>query len=439
MQPTVYIMMFGWPVLGLMLFATREPRKAVLTCILAGWLLLPQAGFKLSGLPDYSRTMAVILGVVLGIIAFDRSRLSQVKLKSLDLPIIVWCICHLASSLSNGLGFYDGCSGVLTAIIEYGIPYFVGRMYFADGKGMRELAIGIVLAMLCYVPLIIYELRMSPQLHKHVYGFLQIPFHMIWRFGWYRPMVFLHHGLELGVLIASAALTAMWLWRTRAVTRFGRLPAGFAALTLLVVCLLCRALNGYVVLITELGILYLTRILKTRVIVILIVLLPSVYVYARIMTNWDATPLVGLTESIEQDRAKSFQSRISHEITLIDKALRRPYFGWGGWNRNRADELAEGAMGKRSITDSLWIIVFGQNGIVGLFSLWLVLLLPIMLLVKRLPPAGWFDPENAPAAALSMVLLGFTIDCLANAMVSPIYFMIAGGLISYKPVIATIH
>ncbi|CAB5115672.1 hypothetical protein D3OALGB2SA_2667 [Olavius algarvensis associated proteobacterium Delta 3] len=96
-------------------------------------------------------------------------------------------------------------------------------------------------------------------------------------------------------------------------------------------------------------------------------------------------------------------------------------------------------MGKRSITDSFWIIVFGKNGLVGLVSVGFVLLLPILVLTKRLSAAEWSLPDNAPAAALSMVLLGFTIDCLVNAMMSPLYFVIAGGLISYRPALEPVQ
>ncbi|MBM9605177.1 hypothetical protein JWG88_13040, partial [Desulfopila inferna] len=92
-----------------------------------------------------------------------------------------------------------------------------------------------------------------------------------------------------------------------------------------------------------------------------------------------------------------------------------------------------GCPGKQnSVTDSFWIIVFGQNGFLGLLSLYIVLLWPILLLIKRLPAVEWSQPVNGPAAALSVVLLGFTIDSMANAMISPIYFVIAGALISYQ-------
>jgi hypothetical protein len=252
-------------------------------------------------------------------------------------------------------------------------------------------------------------------------------------------MVFLSHGLELGILIAGGALTAVWLWQCRTVKRFGWFSAGTTSVIMLVMCLLCRALNGYAILTIGLATLYFTKTLRVRIFIILLALLPTIYVFGRVASNWDAAPLVEAAESIDPLRAKSLQSRISHEITLIDKALRRPFFGWGGWGRNRADELAEGAMGHTSTTDSFWIIIFGQRGLVGLFSVGLVLLWPVIFLLRRLPITQWSSPEHAPAAALAIVLLGFTIDCLVNAMASPLYFIIAGGLIAYRPSLLTNH
>jgi hypothetical protein len=434
MQLTVHTMMFGWPIVSLLLFLRYGPRKAVTISLLAGWLLLPQAKFSLPGIPDYSRYTAVALSIILCVFIFDSGRLINFRLKRIDLPMVVWCLCPMTSSLANGLGAYDGLSGVISFTISFGIPYLIGRLYFADSDGMRSLAIGLILAVLCYTPLILFELRMSPQLHKHIYGYLQVPFHTVWRLGWYRPMVFLHNGLEMGVLVASATLTAIWLWRTRAVKKISLFSARFAALTLLVICILCRALNGYIILIMGLGTLYLIKTFRVRTLVFLLVLIPPVYIFGRVVTNWDAVPLVEAIESIDEKRARSLQSRISHEITLIDKAMQRPYFGWGGYGRNRADNLARGAMGHKSVTDSFWIIALGQRGLTGLIGVGLVLLLPIASLARRLPAAEWSDPVNAPAAVLSMVLLGFTVDCLANAMISPIYIAIAGGLIGYRPV-----
>lgn len=434
MQITVLLMLIGWPIVSLILFLAMPPRKAVTASLFAGWLVLPQAKIQLTGLPDYTRTTAVVVGIVLGILIFDYGRILSIRLKLFDIPAVVLCLSPFFSSLSNGLGYYDGISAVVTSLTWYGIPYLIGRIYFCDQVGMHKLATGLAIAMLFYIPLILFEIRMSPQFHKHVYGFHQIPYHMMWRLGWYRPMVFLRHGLELGGLLSAATLTAIWLWRTRSASKFGWLPAGFASLALLIVCLLCRALNGYIVLILGLGALYLGTFFKARLVLVLLIMLPQVYVFGRISTNWDAAPLVEVVQLIDQDRARSLQSRISHEITLIDKALQRPLLGWSGYNRNRADDLAAGAMGHRSITDSFWIIIFGKYGLIGLLSTGMVLLLPTALLTRRLPIANWSNPVYAPASALSLVMLGFTIDCLANAMISPIYFLISGALIAYQPV-----
>jgi hypothetical protein len=433
MRPIVYIMMFGWPIIALIVFYYFHPSKAVLISLFAGWLLLPQADFPLSGLPDYSRTAAVLLGVVLGVLIFDSNRLAHFHFKRVDIPIIVFCMCPMASSLSNGLGLYDGISGVITATINFGIPYYVGRLYFADRFGTRELAVGLIIAVLCYTPLILYEYRMSPQLHRLVYGYLQIKFHMIWRLGWYRPMVFLRHGLELGVLVASAAMTTVWMWRSTVITKIGWMPLKIAVFTLVIVCALCRAVNGYFVLLAGLGALYLAKIFNARSVILLLILLPPAYIFGRLATDWDAANLVEIVESVYPERAHSLQSRISHEITLIEKALQRPLLGWGGYARNRSDHLADGAMGKRSVTDSLWIIVLGKRGLIGLVCLGFILLRPIVRIVRRFPISSWSRPDIAPAIALSMVLLGFTFDCLFNAMYSPVYFVIAGGLSGLQP------
>jgi len=55
--------------------------------------------------------------------------------------------------------------------------------------------------------------------------------------------------------------------------------------------------------------------------------------------------------------------RFYHEAQLLDLAVQKPFFGWGGWGRNRLID---------SITDGYWIIVMGKYGVfgfVGIFGL----------------------------------------------------------------------
>ena len=50
----------------------------------------------------------------------------------------------MASSLHNGLGVYDGLSAIFEQTVAWGMPYLLGRLYFTDYAGMRELAWGVM-------------------------------------------------------------------------------------------------------------------------------------------------------------------------------------------------------------------------------------------------------------------------------------------------------
>ena len=74
------------------------------------------------------------------------------------------------SSLANGLGVYDGISGSFANLDRWVLPYFIGRLYFGDKEGMRELAVGIAIGGIIWVLPCLFEMRMSPMLHGMVYG-----------------------------------------------------------------------------------------------------------------------------------------------------------------------------------------------------------------------------------------------------------------------------
>ena len=81
-----------------------------------------------------------------------------------------------------------------------------------------------------------------------------------------------------------------------------------------------------------------------------------------------------------------------------------------------------------SVTDSLWIIAFGVNGIVGLSSLFGSLLLPVIVFCFKYPARTWSNPKVAPAAVLGIALTMYVFDCVLNAMTNPIFTLIAGGI-----------
>jgi O-antigen ligase len=83
---------------------------------------------------------------------------------------------------------------------------------------------------------------------------------------------------------------------------------------------------------------------------------------------------------------------------------------------------------QRGIPDQMWVIALGQFGIIGLIALTTSLLMPIWLLMQRIPVQYWKTPGAAAVAALAMLLTLHMCDNLFNAMVNPIFIICCGGL-----------
>ena len=429
MTPLVPLTMFGWIPVVLYLFSRHPARRAVIIAFVGAWCFLPNASYKfVSGIPEYSKMSATCLGVLLGMAIFDSERLGHLQLGGADTPMLLWLVSPFLSSVSNGLGAYDGISAVFRQCVTWGLPYFIGRLYLTDLDGLRDLAMGFFLGGLAYVPLCLLEIRISPQLHRVLYGFYAHPdFAQNIRMGGYRPMVFMEHGLMVGMWMAGATLVGGWCWASGLLGRlFGKRALPMLGL-LFVTTVLVKSMGALGLTILGLGALYATKLTKSKVFVLALVLLPLLYIATRSTGVFDGAAIVNAIGAVQQERADSLQFRLDNENILLEKARQRIFLGWGGWGRARVyNDLGEDI----SVTDGLWIIIFGNNGLFGLLALSGVLLLPPILLLGRCPPARWGEPKVAPAAALAVLLTLYMTDCLLNAMVNPMFVLVAGGIVS---------
>ncbi len=427
----VSLALYGWIPVVLFLFAILPSRRALVVAFLLAWLFLPVAGIRFQGLPDYTKMSATSVGALLATVVFDFHRFLTLRFHWADLPMTIWCLVPLASSLDNGLGLYDGLASGLDCTVSWGLPYLLGRLYFRTPDDLRDLAVGVFLGGLAYAPLCLYEIRMSPQLHRVVYGFNPAPFIGTLRWGGFRPMVFMQHGLAVATWMATGTLLGAWLWSTGALRRVGPCRMGFLVPGLAATTLLCKSLGAVAELAIGLTVMLATRRLRSTVLIVALALLPPAYVLGRIVGHWSAAPLVSAAGIIDEDRAESLQFRIDNENRLIGRALERPIFGWGGWGRARVwEEDWRGVLHDTSVTDSMWVIALGNTGLVGLTAITVAMLLPVGLVLFRMPSRAWWKPATAPAAALATLLILYAIDSLFNAMVNPIFLLAAGGLTS---------
>ncbi len=127
-------------------------------------------------------------------------------------PAAVFMVVPFASSMSNGLGAYDGFSAIVWQLITWGIPYSIGRCVFRTKRHVADLVDSIILCGLLYVPLCLWEVKMSPQLHTQVYGFHQHSFAQSMRGGGWRPVVFMQHGLQVALWMCGCLVLCFSEW-----------------------------------------------------------------------------------------------------------------------------------------------------------------------------------------------------------------------------------
>jgi len=423
----VPIALFGWIPVILLVFASFPPRRAMIFCFVFGWLFLPPAGYEIPGFPDYTKVTATTFGVLLAIILFDWQQLLSIRCRLFDMPMICWCLCPFASSISNGLGVYDGLSAIFEQTSKWGLPYLIGRVYLRNLNDFREVAIILFLGGLVYTPFCLWEIRMSPQLGRYLYGIGGVGIEYFNEFGKWgsRPRVFMGNALIVGTFMTAASLMGIWLWKTRCLTSLWGLSAASLTLLLLITTLLCKNLGALALLALGTAALFSTKRLHSSVVIYLLILASPLYMSLRITGKWSATPLVNTAAIIHEQRASSLQFRLNNEDLLAAKALQRPVFGWGRWGRARVYRED----GKDiSVTDGLWVIALGNTGVVGLVTLTMAMLLPPVMFLRRYPARTWVHPAIAPAAALAVLVTLYMIDNLFNDMLNPIYVVTAGGL-----------
>jgi hypothetical protein len=451
MNIVAVIVMIGWIPAVLWMFSRWPAPKAMITSFIVAWLFLPQVGFVFRGIPDYTKMTATCYGILLATIIFDAKRFRSFRPSWVDIPILLFCSSPLLSSLANGLGVYDGLSSTLDQIVTWGFPYFLGRLYLNNLESLRNLAIAIIYGGIVYIPLCLLEARMSPQLHRWVYGTHAHHFVQTLRAGGYRPTVFMQHGLMVGVWMMTATLLLVWLWQTRALAKTMPLPifghvypvsTVLLVITLVGTFVFLRSMGALVLFVLALAILFMVRYLRTWLPLLLLVAMISGYLYLGVSGQITQAQRQQVTRAVAQvvgkERADSLSFRLENEEALGQRARKAMVFGWGGWGRSRV--IDEDGV-DRSVTDSLWIIVFGQSGLWGLTSWLATLLLPIAGFCARFRPATWSLPLVAPAAGLTVALLMYTLDCILNAMINPIFILLGGGLngliLAQQPLINT--
>jgi len=425
----VDVVMAGWYPLCFTLFMLLPPARAVAVALVLGFLVLPNVVYDLPGMPNYDKGLAIVLGISVAAALCDSARFLAFRPRAIDLPLVLLCAAPFLSALVNGYGAYRGASNAFDFLVRWALPWFLGRLYFADFEAQKYLALAVIVGALVYVPFALWEVKMSPQLHREFYGVMLRSFkHARRSFGLWRPNVFVSHGLAYALFNSLAALCAFWLWQTKSVTRVWGFPMGFVVGTLVFMTFAAQSGNAILLLALGIGCLMLATRWRVALPVIALSIVPPTYVCLRQGLRWDAEELVAVAENVfGQRRAISLNVRIESERVLRDRILQRPWFGYDDFkvftgNKGRAVEESP------ILVDSRWLLYLGLYGVFALVGLWSMQLLPPFLLWKKLPPEHWSHPALAAATVLGVASLLVTLDGLLNAFEIQAFTAGAGGV-----------
>ncbi len=425
MELLVPVALYGWLPVVLVIFRDWKGHRALVVAYVTAWLFLPSSGIEFAGLPDYTKVSATSLGMMLAVWLSEPRRIMRFRLHPADLLMIVYCLSPIPSALSNSLGLWDGCSNTLDAILLWGTPYFLGRLYFDSFEKIKTLATGIFVGGLVYVPFCLFEIRMSPQLYNWIYGYRLNTLHSH-RYGGWRPVVFLSTGLELGMWMTAASLMGFALWYSGALRRLAGVSTGMLLLPLAGTAVLCKSTGALLLLAGGVAILVAVRMLRSPWPVLCVVFVPLLYLPIRGADLNDGQSLVEVASRLfGPDRAQSLEFRFRNEKLLAARALEAPWLGWGGWGREKVqDEYGE----DQTICDGLWIILWGKQGLLGLLPFFGSFLLAPTLAIWRFGRGDWPAAEVGPVLGIALLLLLYMIDCLLNAMANPLYALCLGAV-----------
>ena len=353
-------------------FALMRPAQAAAACMLGCVLFMPElVNFDLPVLPAFDKRSLPPLSVFLATLAMAPERLRGVKWNWIDGLLALFALSTVVTSLYNqeplqygslyipGIGLTDTLSDLLRIVLVAVLPYYLGRIYSRNAADGEVLLGSLVMGNLLYLPLILYEMRMSPQLHRIVYGFAQHDFAQTIRAGGYRPMVFMAHGLALAMFVTAGVIAAYAIWQSGRMS--GPLPAAAPALGLTALLVAFRSVGALVygaVAVPMLTLLGARSSIQGFVLKLLMVVVLA-YPTLRAEGIFPTERMVAAAGGPLSDRGQSLDFRFVNEDALLQRASQKKLFGWGSYGRNRVyDENGR----DMAVTDGAWIISFGMYG-----------------------------------------------------------------------------
>lgn len=435
-----YLALFTWPVVAIVLFRLLPLHKALVWTLIGGYLLLPSAtAIKFPMLPPIDKALVTSVPALILCLFMAPAQpptpdpLARTGRHILAVLLMLVLVSPVLTVLQNtepvldgrsflpGLRLYDALGMISEALVSM-IPLWLGLRYLNTRDGHRALLEGLAIGGLVYTIPALFEVRFSPQLHTWVYGFFPHSFAQHIRDGGFRPVVFLSHGLLVGIFLCISVIAAITLYREARRDGTPALKWLLGTVWLLAVLFLSKNLGA---LMTAAALAAAIFLLGRRPQLLLALGIAAVVMFYPILRGAGWIPVqatIEFVETIDQDRADSLRFRLKNEDDLLERANLKPLAGWGTWGRNLILDPETGELA--STIDGTWVALIGMFGWIGYIGRFGLLIAPILLFALRRRTAG---ASFIPVGVI-MALCATLIDLLPNSGLVTYVWLMAGAV-----------
>ncbi|MFV8782795.1 hypothetical protein ACNKU7_10275 [Microbulbifer sp. SA54] len=374
-----YAVLMFFPLISIVLYIRCNTLTATFWTIVGGYMFLPvKVVFDFPLVPPLGQQTIPALCAIFGCSTIKRHSIQFIPRQRFEKAIVfILLFSPVLTVLTNmqpyfngesvkpGMSVQDIISSIVQAYLEI-IPFLIGLSLVSKRENYLHFLKLMVVAGLIYSPLVLFEIRFSPQLHSAIYGFFPHEFKQQIRLDGFRPVVFMGHGLLVSIFYVAVFLCSVQLARLR--SKVLEQPALIFATYFLVVLILCKSVGAWILSLAGLTILCCGQ----KVVVKFALTLAIIVLIYPLLSMFDIFPhekLLSLLSIFGEERVASLDFRFFNESMLLEHTRDQFLFGWGGWGRNRPIGV---------VTDGYWVIRLSESGIVGFLGTFLLILSPVI-------------------------------------------------------------
>lgn len=405
-----------WPLLCCFCYSRFDRVTATFIAIVGGFLLLPvKVGIDLPLLPTLDKNITSCIGALLGITLVKKDNFNWLGkdgiVTYLILAILSLTVINYFFNMQpmfngvywkEGITLYEAISACIRNYFAI-LPLVIAVNVIKSEGDVIKLHKLLVLALLIYLPLVLFEIRFSPQLHNYLYGFYPHSLKQQMREGGFRAMVFTGHGL-LTANIYLAGFIALLILK-----HFKRYFISSAVNTFLIVVffvmlVLLKSATATILALIATILLYLMSATPRSILLKGIVIFAIVYPLLVTLGLIPLDDIHGFLQGVlPPERIESLFFRLYNENLYVEYLGSYLFIGYGGLGRAIIPEV---------IVDGIWLVWTMRYGVIFwlvhvlLYAQYLFIkdntnakkvlsifgVLPIVLLLDQMPNSSWSYP-----------------------------------------------